>query len=52
MEKYSGVKQLYPGVIGLLVVGLQRRFRAWVEDCVSSGLLMGEIFIDIGTFKA
>ena len=21
MEKYSGVKQLYPGVIGLLVVG-------------------------------
>ena len=31
---------------------LQGRFRAWVEDCVSSGLLMGEIVIDIGTFKA
>ena len=31
---------------------LQGRFRAWVEDCVSSGLLMEELFIDAGTFKA
>ena len=49
-EDGEALRHLYPGVIGLLVVSYKEDSELGLKT-VSSGPLMWEMFIDIGSFK-